>query len=202
MKKLIALATVAILSFASTQAQAAVEEYDFDKKHTQVFFKVSHLGFSISHGRFNEVDGGFSFDLDHPEKSSVNVTIKTDSLDMGQDGWDEHLKGEDFFKVEAFPEMTFKSTAVEVTGEKTAKVTGDLTLLGVTKPVTLDVTYNKAGIHPFGGKYVAGFSATGMLKRSDFGMTYGLPNIGDDVHMMIEVEGFRKGDEADAEKAE
>ena len=105
------------------------------------------------------------------------------------------MKNEDFFNVEKFPEMTFKSTGVTVTGENTGDVTGDLTLLGVTKPVTLHVTFNKAGKHPMGDKYAAGFSATGTLRRSDFGMDYGLPMVSDEVELRIEVEGVRENRE-------
>src|SRR5690606_12273607 len=105
--------------------------------------------------------------------SSTEVTIDTSSISMNHEAWENHLKNADFFDVEKFPTMTFKSTKVERTGEKTAKMTGDLTLLGVTKPVTLDVTLNKSDLHPFHKKMAAGFSATGTLKRSDFGMNYG-----------------------------
>ena len=103
------------------------------------------------------------------------------------------MKNEDFFNVEKFPTMTFKSTNIEITGENTANITGDLTILDTTKPVTLDVTHNKSGVHPFNGEFVAGLSATTTVKRSDFGMTYGLPAVGDDVEIRLEVEGFREG---------
>jgi len=177
-------------SFAA-QAQAQVERYSFDKAHTQIMFFVNHLGFSNSHGDFLDFDGHFVFDRGQPEKSGVEVTIQTASIDMNSEKWDEHMKNEDFFHVEKFPAMTFKSTDIEVTGENTANITGDLTLLGVTKPVTLAVTHNKSAKRPMGKTYVAGFSATASLKRSDFGMTYGLPMVGDDVQIRIEVEGIR-----------
>lgn len=189
---LLAALSVAFIGGFGGVAKADVEQYEFDKAHTQIFFAVNHLGFSNSHGKFLDFDGGFTFDREAPEKSNIDVTIKTASVDMDDEKWDEHLKNADFFNVEEFPEMTFKSTAIEVTGENTANITGDLTLLGVTKPVTLAVTHNKSGEHPFSGKYVAGFSATGTLKRSEFGMNYGLPAVGDDVKIIIEVEGVRK----------
>jgi polyisoprenoid-binding protein YceI len=195
MKRLTLLAATALL-LASTPSVAASEQFEFDKAHTQIIFAVNHLGFSNSHGKFLDFDGGFTLDEDKPEKSSVNVTIKTASIDMDDQKWDDHLKNEDFFNVEKFPDMTFKSTKVELTGDKTAKVTGDLTLLGVTKPVTLDVTLNKTGVHPYSKKYVAGFSATGTLNRSEFGMTYGLPGVGDEVKLIIEVEGTGKSEKA------
>lgn len=187
---------LALLGFMvfTTPAQAQIERYEFDKAHTQILFFVDHLGFSTSQGEFHDYDGFFEFDRTKPENSKVEVTIQTASIDMDDEKWNNHMKNEDFFDVEKFPTMTFKSTDIDVTGENTAKITGDLTILETTKPVTLDVTFNKAGVHPFNQKYVAGFSSTSSLKRSDFGMTYGLPLIGDKVDLMIEVEGFRLGE--------
>lgn len=191
MKKFLAALLAGFCLTAAQPSYAEVENYTFDKAHTQIFFTVNHLGFSNSTGKFLDFDGGFTFDQAEPAKSSVEVTIKTGGINMDDAKWDEHLKGTDFFNVEKFPDMTFKSTAVEVTGENTANITGDLTLLGVTKPVVLAVTHNKSGKHPFGDKYVSGFSATATLKRSDFGMNYGLPMVGDEVKIHIEVEGDR-----------
>lgn len=191
MKKILSL-LLAVAFLSSSPAIAAADKFKFDTAHTQVMFSVSHMGFSFSHGRFLKFDGSFTFDEEKPETSTVEMTIDTTGIDMGLKAWDDHLKGADFFNVEKFPSMTFKTTKVEKTGEKTGKVTGDLTLLGVTKPVTLDVTYNGSGIHPYSKSYVAGFSGVGTLKRSDFGMTYGLPGVGDDVTLKIEVEGVRQ----------
>ncbi|MEM7618527.1 MAG: YceI family protein [Pseudomonadota bacterium] len=193
MRKLfLAALSVAFITGFGAPAKAEIETYTFDKAHTQILFFVNHLGFSNSQGEFHEYDGAFTFDRDNPENSNVNVTIQTTSIDMDDDKWDAHMKNEDFFNVDKFPEMTFNSTGVEVTGENTANITGDLTILGVTQPVTLAVTHNKSAKHPFSGKFVAGFSAAAKIKRSDFGMNYGLPAIGDEVNLMIEVEGFRK----------
>lgn len=197
MKKTAILSTfIATLALLAAPAAAAPEKFDFDTAHTQIMFAVDHLGFSKSHGKFNKFSGGFTFDQEKPESSSVEVTIDTDSLDMDHDAWNKHLKNADFFNVEKFPYMTFKSTKVEKTGDATGKITGDLVLLGVTNPVTLDVTFNKAGVHPYSKNYVAGFSATGLLKRSDFGMNYGLPGVGDDISLLIQVEGVRQDFEA------
>ena len=150
MRFLLAAAAVIGLSFTGTTAHAAPEKYEFDKAHTQILFFVNHLGFSNSQGEFHDYDGGFTFDAENPENSSIDVTIMTESVDMDDEKWDDHLKNADFFNVEKYPSMTFKSTNIEVTGEKTAKITGDLTILETTKPVTLDVTFNNAGQHPFG----------------------------------------------------
>lgn len=183
---------------AATPFTANAASYEFDTAHTQIMFKVNHLGFSNSHGRFMKFDGTLDFDAADVAKSKLDVTIDTASIDMGDQKWDDHLKNADFFDVEKFPSMTFKSTKVEKTGEKTGKVTGDLTILGVTKPVTLDVVMNKMGKHPMSGKEHVGFSATGTLKRSDFGMNYGLPNVGDTVTLMIEAEASAKDASAPA----
>ncbi len=212
MKKLLLL-SASVCSFAfispalaehhekSTEQAAAVdtkaEHYTFDKAHTQVLFFVNHLGFSMSQGEFHDYDGYYTFDRAHPEKSTIDVTINTGSIDMDDEKWDDHLKNKDFFNVEKFPTMTFKSTAIEVTGENTADITGDLTILGVTKPAVLKTTYNKSAVHPFSKKYVSGFSATATVKRSEYGMTYGLPGVGDDVEVRIEVEGYRTETEDD-----
>ncbi len=189
------LVSFAILALGfSSSAFAQIEKYEFDKAHTQILFFVNHLGFSMSQGEFHDYDGHYVFDRGEPAKSKIDVTINTDSIDMDDEKWDTHMKNKDFFDVENHPTMTFKSTAIEVTGENTAKISGDLTLLGVTKPVILDVTHNKSGVHPFSGKYVAGFSGATTIKRSEFGMTYGIPGVGDDVEVRLEVEGVRMGD--------
>lgn len=193
MKKLIAAAIVAgaLFTLAAPAYAAKPDAYTFDKVHTQIFFSVSHLGFSFSTGSFTGFDGGFTFSTEKPEQSSVNVTIDASSLSLHDAKWEEHVKSADFLNVAEHPSISFKSTKVEKTGDNTGRITGDLTLLGVTKPVTLEVVFNKAAIHPYSKQFVAGFSATAALMRSDFGMDYGLPGIGDEVNISIEVEGIR-----------
>lgn len=189
---LLAAAAVLVLAAGSTKARAQIETYKLDNPHTQIIFAVSHLGFSMSYGKFLDYDGEITLNRGEPSKSSAHVTIKTGSIDMGMEKWNAHMKNEDFFHVEKYPEMTFKSTSIEVTGEDTAIMTGDLTLLGVTKPVTLHVTHRKSGKHPMKDVYAAGFTAEGTLKRSDFGMDYGLPAVGDEVKLIIEAEAYRE----------
>ncbi|MDY0008347.1 MAG: YceI family protein [Bdellovibrionales bacterium] len=210
MKKTIRAAVISSLMFlaaapaavvATSQAVAAkpdIDTYAFDTVHTQIFFSVSHLGFSFSTGSFTTFDGGFTFDAEKPEHSSVKVSIDAASLSLHDAKWEEHVKSADFLNAAEHPKITFHSTQVEKTGENTGRITGNLTLLGVTKPVTLDVIFNKAAVHPYTKQYVAGFSATGALNRSDFGMDYGLPGIGDEVNITLEVEGIRT--EAPAQK--
>ncbi len=197
MKKYILPSVLALCTFQPQYANADIEKYTFDKTHTQIIFSVDHLGFSHSHGRFMDFDGGFMFDRAEPAKSAVDIAIKTTSLEMLDQKWNEHLKGPDFFNVEKFPAMTFKNTKIEVTGQNTANITGDLTLMGVTKPVTLATTFNKADKHAFSGKYVAGFTADATIKRSDFGLSYGLPMVGDETQIHLEVEGIREDSAAD-----
>lgn len=180
------------LLLAATPAFAAPDKYSFDPAHTQILFSVSHLGFSHSHGRFNTFDGSFTFDEKNPEASSVDVTIDTGSVDMGSKEWDDAVKADALLNAKKFPKMMFKSTSVTKTDEKTGTVTGDLTLLGVTKPVTLSVTFNKSGNHPYTKNHLAGFSASATLKRSDFGMAKYIPDVGDEVSITIEVEGIRQ----------
>jgi len=192
MKRFLLSGVAAAMLFFPLNAQAQIETYSFDKAHTQILFFVNHLGFSMSQGEFHGYDGSFVIDRGNPSKSSIDVTIETASIDMDDEKWDAHMKNEDFFNVEKFPTMRFKSTAVELVGEGTAKISGDLTILDVTKPVVLDVTHNKSGVHPFSGKFVAGFSGTTIVKRSDFGMTYGVPGVADEVHVRLEVEGIRE----------
>ncbi|TVR99770.1 MAG: polyisoprenoid-binding protein [Rhodospirillales bacterium] len=190
MRMLITAVAAASALMAATGALA--ENYVFDKAHTRILFFVNHLGFSEMPGRFHEFDGGFTFDPDNPEASTLEVTIQTASVDMDHDGLNEHLRTDDFFDVANHPTMTFRSTDVEVTGENTGRITGDLTLLGVTRPVVMDVTFNKAGPHPVNDNFIAGFSGTASLSRSDFGMTYLVPAIGDTVDIRLSVEGIRQ----------
>lgn len=187
--RILALTVLGFLMFAAP-ARAQVETYTLDKPHTQVIFNINHLGFSNSYGKFTDYEGTITLDRDNLANSSVEVTIQTGSIDLDDEKWNAHMKNEDFFNVEKYPTMTFKSTHVEVTGDNTANVTGDLTLLGETRPVTLAVTHNKSGKHPMADKQGVGFSATGTLKRSDFGMNYGLPMVEDEVDLIIEVEAY------------
>lgn len=190
MRQSLAIAA-AILSIGAA-APAAAADFKLDPDHTMAVFVVDHLGYSNMIGRFNDVSGTFSFDPATPEQAKISMVIDTASVDTNHKRRDDHLRGPDFFNAQEFPQMTFESTKVDVTGERTGKVTGDLTLLGVTKPVTLDVTFNKMEPHPlppYKKVLTAGFSVRGTIKRSDFGMTYFLPAVGDEIQLMLEVEG-------------
>ncbi|NUB28831.1 YceI family protein [Azospirillum brasilense] len=191
MKRLLSAAALSALVALPLTAQAAPVAYKLDPAHTAVVFIVDHLGFSKAVGSFNTVAGELAFDKDAADKSSLSVTIDTASIDTNHAKRDEHLKSPDFFNAKEFPKMTFKSTKIEKTGDKTGKLHGDLTLLGVTKPVVLDVSFNKDGVSPASKMDTVGFSARGTIKRSDFGMKYGVPNIGDDIQIIIESEAVK-----------
>ncbi|MGE0754665.1 MAG: YceI family protein [Alphaproteobacteria bacterium] len=178
-----------LLLFASPAMAADENKYDFDKSHTRILFFIDHLGFSETVGDFTDYDGHFVFDEKEPAKSSVDVTLKVAGIRTVSQKLDEHLMNEDFFNEKKFPTIRFTSKEVKVTGKDTAEITGDVTMLGVTKPVTLHVKLNKVGFYPMGDVYAAGFTANATLKRSDFGMNHGLPMVGDDVRIEIYTEG-------------
>ena len=181
----ILLASAALTSFALPAL--AADTYTLDPMHTAVTWHLNHFGFSNPSGKFMNADGVGVLDQENPAASKVNITIPVAAIDSGVPKLDEHLKSKDFFDVEAFPTASFVSTKVEVTGENTAIVHGNLTLHGVTKPVDLDVKLNKLGENMM-NKETAGFSATAMIKRSDFGIVMYLPALSDDVRLDIEVE--------------
>jgi polyisoprenoid-binding protein YceI len=170
-------------------AAPATGPFKFDRGHTNITFSLSHFGFSTAYGMFESFEPSVSFDPAKPEKTTLEVKIDAASLKTGWPARDEELRGEHFFNVAKYPAITFKSTKVERTGETSAKLTGDLTMLGVTKPLTLDVTLVKRGPHTFRPSIeVNGFAATGVLKRSDYGMIALLPGLGDEVSLVISAE--------------
>jgi len=168
---------------------AAAETYTIDPTHTYPHFKIDHLGFSTLQGRFNSTKGKLTIDKAN-NTGSVDITIDATSIDTALKKRDEHLSSPDFLNVAEFPEITYKSTKVVINGT-TAKVEGKLTIMGVTKPVSLNVVKMKCGEHPFNKKQVCGFDATTTIKRSDFGVKYGLPAIGDEMQLILEVEAVK-----------
>ena len=182
------IAFSALSVFFASAAFAAPETYVLDPNHTNIVWFANHFGFSNPSGKFANVQGTLVMDEANPGDSKLNVTVSPATVITGVPKLDEHLKSEAFFDVAKFPTATFTSTKVDVIDAHTAKVTGNLTLHGITKPLTLDVTLNKIGEHPMTKKKTAGFSATAILKRSDFGVNYGIPNVSDDVKLSIESE--------------
>ncbi len=170
-------------------AQAA-DSYTIDSSHTYPHFAISHLGFSTMQGRFDNTTGKVT--LDRAAKSgSVEVTIQTASISTGFAKRDEHLRGPDFFNAAEFPTINYKSTAVNFKGDKPVSVDGNLTISGVSKPVTLNIDEFNCGTNPMSKKDTCGAAASAQIKRSDFGVKYGLPNIGDDVKLVFEIEAIK-----------
>ena len=195
MKRFLLRLSGALLASAAAAAGSAESEptrYQLDPVHTQVFFSLSHLGFSRPSGRFRIKDGWFRFDQERWERSSCSVTIAVESLDFGDEAWQKKVLSDEFFDLKKYPEMGFECTSLEKTGDEAGKLTGKLTLHGQTREVSLALRLNKVGTHSFTFQKIAGFSAHGTLKRSDFGMRALLPGAGDEVELRIEAEGKRK----------
>ena len=193
-KNKIAFVTVLSLTMILVSGRVlAADTYMIDTKgaHAFIQFKIKHLGFSWLLGRFDKFDGSFVLDEKNIENSSVNVTIDVASLDSNHAERDKHLRGKDFFNVPKFPNASFKSTKVEKSGDKTAKITGDFTLKGVTKPITLDASYVGGGEDPWGG-YRQGFEATTRIKLKEFGIDYNLGPAAEYAEIYISIEGVRQ----------
>ncbi len=193
---LIAVGLVVAMGLAGWSAVAgAAESYAVDPVHSSAFFRIEHCGISWVAGRFNDVSGKCSFDKGDPAKSTCEVTIKTTSIDTNNAQRDTHLRSEEFFDVKQFPDMTFKSTSVKKAageGEDAAyEVTGDFTLRGVTKPVTLILRGGKEAEFPKGTNRI-GFFAEFSLKRSDYGMSKLLGAVGDLVKIIVSVEAIKQ----------
>jgi polyisoprenoid-binding protein YceI len=189
MNRRIFTAALSALLLTGVGAFAQTSSWTIDPNHSQVNFGIKHLGVSTVRGSISGVTGTVNWDEKNPSKSSVEATITTTTVSTNNEKRDAHLKSPDFFNVEKFPTMTFKSTAVTRENGK-LQVVGDLTLTGVTKSVTLDVDGPTAPQKGMGGKMVTGFSATGTLKRGDFnfGSKYGAPMLGDEVQFTIDIE--------------
>ncbi len=181
---------VAAALLAAGTAQAAPVTYTLDPGHTMVSFSWNHFGFSNPTANLGQVDGTLVYDEAAPAKSSVNVTLPLTALDTHVPALDEHLKKPDFLDADKYPTITFKSTAVAPAGKGKLKVTGDLTVHGVTKPVVLDVTVNKVGEHPMLKAPTAGFDASTTIKRSDFGVGAYVPNVSDELKVHITTEAI------------
>ncbi len=171
---------------AAGAAHAEPVTYTLDPAHTQVGFTIDRFGFNRVLGRFDDISGELVLDEANPANSSVRVTIQIASISSGHATRDEHLREERWLNAAQFPTMEFRSTNVQLTGERTAIVTGDLTLLGQTHPVTLNVTLNNIGPNPVNQRRIAGFSATGTLTRSTWGSATAQGRIGDEVQISIE----------------
>ncbi|WP_299928216.1 YceI family protein [uncultured Pelagimonas sp.] len=172
-------------------AAAAADNYVLDPSHSQIVFNYNHLGYSTTYGMFSGFEGQISWDRDDVAKSSVTVSFPVRTM---MTGWEErftHFMAPDFFDAAEDEMVNFASTSIEVTGDTTAKITGDLTLNGVTKPVVLDAKLNQEGDHPMAGKPWAGFDATTTVVRSEFNLGAFAPYVSDEVQLMISVEAMK-----------
>lgn len=179
----------ALFAFAGS-ALAAPVSYKIDPNHTDVIAQWSHFGFSNPSAHFGQADGTIVYDADNVSASSVQVTLPLSGLNSFVADFDAHLRSGDFFEAEKYPAATFKSTQVESAGPDKLKVTGDLTIKDITKPVTLDVTLNKVGEHPVAKRAGIGFDATATVLRSDFGLGKYVPNVSDEVKLRITSESL------------
>ncbi len=202
----LALAAFAAVGVAAEPQQAAPAPstapvpkgaYEIDKLHTSILFRVSHIGFSLYTGRFTRYDATLQFDPAHIANSSLNVTIDPRSIeaDNAPAGFLETLAGKDWLDAERFPQMTFRSTRIEPKEANTFRIHGDFTLHGVTRPIVLDARYNGGyASHPYEPRARVGFAASGSIKRSDFGISIGLPapgtdfGVGDEVQIELQAE--------------
>ncbi len=176
---------------AAAPAFAAPEAYVLDSSHSQIVFSYNHLGFSTNYGMFSGFEGKISYDAENPAASSVEVSFPVETMLTGWQARFDHFMTPEFFGAVEDKTVRFVSTGIEVTGEKTAKITGDLTLNGVTKSVVLDATLNQAGEHPMEKKPWLGFSATTTLIRSDFNVGMFAPYVSDEVPVQISIEAMK-----------
>ena len=167
--------------------------YSLEPSHTRVRFSVNHFGFTTYSGDFNKTAGTLDLDPAKPADGKLDVAVDVDSVYTPSQKLTDELKSADWLDATKFPKMNFKTTKIEKTGSTTAKVTGELTLHGVTKPVTLDAKFFGAGPNPFNKKLTVGFEATGKIKRSEFGVTKYVPMIGDEVDLMISAPFEKQG---------
>ncbi len=184
-----ALGLCVVLAGLAAASRAPADDYLLDGAHAAVTFKISHIGLSWTHGRFNDVAGAFVLDPD-PTKCSFALQIKAESIDTGNAKRDEHLRSPDFFNVKQFPTMAFKSTAVKEIKDG-YQVTGDFTLHGVTKPISFALVGGRKAEFPKGVQRT-GFSTELVIKRADFGVDKFADAVGNDVHVAISFEGTKK----------
>jgi len=187
--KLITPMLLVVLTFASTRT-ATAEIYDLDDQHTSIVFAVNHFGFSYTYGMFGKYNGAFSIDMNEPTKGSFQFFVDAASLDTKSAKRDEHLRGPDFFNVKQFPEITFQSTSIAAEGDN-LRVTGNLTMHGVTKEIVMPLTYVGEGKGPYGKERI-GFYGNFKVKRSEFDIKTFLPKVSDEVSLIISFEGLKR----------
>lgn len=193
MTRLTVTLAAALALGASLSVTAEPRAYDFDMSHSRIFFDIDHRGYSVMQGRFGDFGGSFIYDAANPAMSSLDITIDAASVDMFFEPLNDHLKSGDFFNVAEYPELRFVSERVEVAADDRFTVHGAFTMLGQTHPVSFAVVLNQAG-QGRGGAPMAGFTATGTIDRTQYGMNYGVPAVGAEVSFRIEIEAAAAAD--------
>lgn len=194
MRRLILVAALVAAAGAAAPAQAEPRRFVLDPEHLVIDFSVMHIGYARVRGQFLAAQGSFVFDEATRALSDLVVTVDPGSVFTNHQERDGHIRGRDFLAADSHPEIRFVMTRAVAQTETTGQIEGDLTIRGVTRPATLEVTLNKIGPYPFGSNYVVGVSARGTIQRSAFGMTYALDNgwVGDDIEITIEAEAIRQ----------
>jgi polyisoprenoid-binding protein YceI len=190
---------VLLTALLGTASPVRADSWVFDRQNTEIRFSWNHLGLSHQSGEFREMRGSLDFTPTDPESGSVDVTIRVGSLSTGVRELDDMLRSPDYFDIARHPEIRFRSTAVRRVDDKTGNLDGELTMLGVTRPVTLRVVWNYTGEYPLASinpiylnKWVSGFSAETRIRRSEWGLTRALPLISDEIRIEIEAEFLRQ----------
>ncbi len=190
---LVATSAVAEQTVTSDPSKVESGTYSIEPNHTRVMFGVSHIGFTTYYGDFPGASGTLDLQAKNPDASKLDITVPVANVWTPSEKLTGELKSDQWLDASKYPDMTFKSSKIAKTGANTAKVMGDLTLHGVTKPVTLNVKFNAAGLNPLDKKYTTGFEVTGKIKRSDFGVKTYVPVIGDEVDLIISAAFEKQG---------
>jgi polyisoprenoid-binding protein YceI len=195
-----AVAAVSLAGAAGAQSDALTKTptqvrsgtYVLDPAHGKITWSVDHMGFSTYVGQFTDVSATLNLDSANPSASKLDATVRTASAGTFSDGLDKHLKTADFFDVAKHPTATFRATSIRPTDADSADIAGNLTLRGVTRPILIRADFNQAGVNPLDKIYSVGFDGHAKIKRSDFGINYGLPALGDEVTLHFEAEFKQK----------
>lgn len=175
-------------SLIRTPAQVQSGSYVLDAAHGKITWSVDHMGFSTYVGQFTGVDATLKLDVANPSASRLVANVKTDSVGSFNQALDDHLKTADFLDTANHPTARFQATRIRMTDEDSAEITGNLTLRGITRPIVMTADFNQAGVNPVDQQYTVGFDGEATIKRSDFGISYGLPLLGDEVKLHMEAE--------------
>lgn len=185
------IAALAASSTLGAGISFAADTYKIDPNHTYPSFEADHMGISVWRGKFNKTEGTVTLDREK-KTGTIDITIDTTSIDFGHEGMNAHAKKADIFDVAQFPTATFKAKSITFTGDVPTSAQGELTLHGVTKPLTLTINKFKCIIHPMNKREVCGADATATFQRSDFGINFGLPKFSPEVKLAIQVEAVKQ----------